>query len=153
MCIRDRFRRSFLLTRTITNKEYFSIVAKEGSGIILQNNLLVFVNDILQKPGVDYEFKGGTRFKFTEAPRAGSRFKLYFYKGSASDVIEVDVDETIKPGDLLTLDRFDEDKNNINEYPTQDPRVIYEITSATVVETQTYTGPGISDNNLSLIHI
>ena len=109
------FRRSFLLTRTITNKEYFSIVAKEGSGIILQNNLLVFVNDILQKPGVDYEFKGGTRFKFTEAPRAGSRFKLYFYKGSASDVIEVDVDETIKPGDLLTLDRFDEDKNNINE--------------------------------------
>ena len=141
------FRRSFLLTRTITNKEYFSIVAKEGSGIILQNNLLVFVNDILQKPGVDYEFKGGTRFKFTEAPRAGSRFKLYFYKGSASDVIEVDVDETIKPGDLLTLDRFDEDKNNINEYPTQDPRVIYEITSATVVETQTYTGPGISDNN------
>ena len=140
------FRRSFLLTRSNPDKEYFSIVAQEGSGIILANNLLVFVNDILQKPGVDYEFNGGTRFKFTEAPKAGSRFKIYFFKGSSSDVIEVDVDQTIKPGDILTLDRFDEDKNNINEFPTQDPRVIYEITSATVVETQSYTGPGISSD-------
>ena len=140
------FRRSFLLTRTITNKEYFSIVAAEGSGIILANNLLVFVNDILQKPGIDYEFEGGTRFKFTEAPKAGSKFKIYFYKGSGTDVEFVDVDETIKPGDILTLDAFDQDKNNINEFPTQDPRVIYELTSATVVETQTYTGPGISSD-------
>ena len=141
------FRRTFLLTRSNPDKEYFSIVAKDGSGIVLQNNLLVFVNDILQKPGVDYIFEGGTRFKFTEAPKAGSRFKLYFFKGSASDVISVDVDETIKPGDILTLDRFDQDKNNINEFPTQDPRVIYELTSATVVETQTYTGPGISSDS------
>ena len=140
------FRRSFLLTRTITNKEYFSIVAADGSGIVLANNLLVFVNDILQKPGVDYEFEGGTRFKFTEAPKAGSKFKIYFYKGSGTDVEFVDVDETIKPGDILTLDAFDQDKNNINEFPTQDPRVIYELTSATVVETQTYTGPGISSD-------
>lgn len=43
------FKRTFLLTRTKEEKEYFSIVAKEGSGIILENNLLVFVNDILQK--------------------------------------------------------------------------------------------------------
>ena len=154
------FKRTFLLTRTKEEKEYFSIVAKEGSGIILENNLLVFVNDILQKPGIDYKFEGGTRFKFTEAPKAGSRFKLYFYKGSENDVEVIDVDETIKPGDTLTLDKFVENKlvndpstPNIDEgqqdffqYPVQDPRVIYEITAADVVDTQTYTGPGISDD-------
>ena len=154
------FKRTFLLTRTKEEKEYFSIVAKEGSGIILQNNLLVFVNDILQKPGIDYEFEGGTRFKFTEAPKAGSNFKLYFYKGSETDVEVIEVDETIKPGDTLTLDKFvegkrvndpstpdlDEGQLDFFQYPVQDPRVIYEITSATVVDTQTYTGPGISDD-------
>ena len=154
------FKRTFLLTRTKEEKEYFSIVAKEGSGIILQNNLLVFVNDILQKPGIDYEFEGGTRFKFTEAPKAGSNFKLYFYKGSETDVEVIEIDETIKPGDILTLDKFvegkrvndpstpdlDEGQLDFFQYPVQDPRVIYEITSATVVDTQTYTGPGISDN-------
>ena len=44
------FRKSFLITRTVTNKEYYSIVAQEGSGIILQNNLLIFINDVLQRP-------------------------------------------------------------------------------------------------------
>ena len=149
------FKRAFFLTRTKEEKEYFSIIAKEGSGIILENNLLVFVNDILQKPGIDYKFEGGTRFKFTEAPKAGSRFKLYFYKGSEDDVEVIEVDETIKPGDILTLDKFVENKGEIKnpelgpfsfKHPVQDPRVVYEITAADVVDTQTYTGPGISDN-------
>ena len=94
------FRKSFLITRTTaTGKEYYSIVAQKGSGIILQNNLLIFINDILQIPGKDYTFGGGTRISFREAPKRGSKFKMYFYSGSKSDFDEIDVDETIKPGD------------------------------------------------------
>ena len=139
------FRKSFLLTRTITNKEYYSIVAKEESGITLQNNLLVFLNDVLQKPGVDYEFEGGTRFKFKEAPKGGSKFKIYFYVGSDADVISVDVDPTIKPGDRLILDKWEDNDLNINK-GIQDPRIVYELTSSTILETQTYTGVGICSN-------
>ena len=46
-------RTSFLITRTIATKEYYSIVAQDGSGIVLANNLLIFLNDVLQKPDLD----------------------------------------------------------------------------------------------------
>ena len=131
------FRKSFLITRTITNKEYYSIVAQKGSGIILQNNLLIFINDILQKPGKDYVFTGGTRISFKEAPKAGSKFKMYFYTGSDEDFIVVDVDETIKPGDELRLQYFD----SVSE---QENRIVYELIAADTVETTTYGGVGIS---------
>ena len=30
--------------------------------------LLIFINDVLQKPGIDYTFNGGTKITFTTAP-------------------------------------------------------------------------------------
>jgi hypothetical protein len=134
------FRKSFLITRTVTNKEYYSIVAQKGSGIILQNNLLIFINDILQKPDKDYEFNGGTRISFKEAPKAGSKFKMYFYTGSTDDFVEVDVDETVKPGDELKLQYAD----SVSE---QDNRIVYELIAADTVETTTYGGIGISTDS------
>ena len=131
------FRKSFLITRTVTNKEYYSVVAQKGSGVILQNNLLIFVNDILQKPGKDYEFNGGTRISFKEAPKAGSKYKMYFYTGSTDDFVEVDVDESVKPGDELKLQYSD----SVSE---QDNRIVYELIAADTVETTTYAGVGIS---------
>ena len=128
------FRRSFLITRTITDKEYYSIVAREGSGIILQNNFLIFINDILQKPGQDYEFEKGTRMTFREAPKAGSNFKMYFYTGSSDDFIKEDVDETIKPGDELKLQYFSEE--NVNSG-------IVTTTPHNLVETVTIVNSGI----------
>ena len=130
------FKKSFLLTRTKTNKEYYSIVAQQGSGIILANNLLIFLNDVLQKPNVDYVFTSGTRLEFREAPKFGSNFKIYFYTGSASDFREIDVDESIKPGDRLRLQR----QGNIF---SQDQRIIYELIASDTVETETYGGVGI----------
>ncbi|MEC8551628.1 MAG: hypothetical protein VXY93_14120, partial [Pseudomonadota bacterium] len=100
------FRKTFLITRSLQTTEYYSVVAKEGSGIILQNNFLIFVNDVLQKPGVDYLFTSGTRFTFREAPKKGSTCKVYFYTGSAEDFNSVNIDETIKPGDQLRLQAF-----------------------------------------------
>ena len=133
------FKTQFLITRTEIDKEFYSIVAQKDSGIILQNNLLVFLNDVLQKPGVDYEFTGGTRFKFTEAPKAGSNFRLYLYTGSDEDFFEVDVDQTVKEGDELRLQYFD---NNVS----QDRRTIYALIAADTVETETYTGVGINSD-------
>jgi hypothetical protein len=153
-------RKSFLITRTIKDKEYYSIVAQEGSGIILQNNLLIFINDILQRPGLDYEFEGGTRITFKEPPKPGSLFKMYFYTGSTSDFVEVDVDETIKPGDELRLHYFNQSNVNssissgirtesvitLEKKSEQDNRVVYELIAADTVETTTYSGVGISTN-------
>jgi len=153
------FRKSFLITRTVTTKEYYSIVAQEGSGIILQNNLLIFLNDILQKPGNDYSFDGGTRITFREAPKSGSKFKMYFYTASTDDFVEVDVDETIKPGDKLTLQYFNdsvvnssispdgirsESVTSLGKVARQDQRVVYELIASDTVETTTYSGVGIS---------
>ena len=43
------FRKSFLITRTTAETEYYSIVAQDGSGIVLANNLMIFLNDVLTK--------------------------------------------------------------------------------------------------------
>ena len=129
-------KKSFLLTRTITETEYYSVVAKPGTEIKLQHNLLIFLNDVLQVADKDYKFSGGTRLTFTEAPKAGSNFRIYLYTGSTDDFIEVDVDETIKPGDRLRLQYWD-------NVPPQTQRVIYELIASDTVETETYSGVGI----------
>ena len=59
-----------------------------------------------------------------------------FYTGSASDFREIDVDESVKPGDRLRLQR----QGNIF---SQDQRIIYELIASDTVETETYGGVGI----------
>ena len=131
-------RKDFYLTRTIFNEEFYSIVAEAGSGIILQNNLLMFINDVLQKPGIDYTFTGGTKLTFVTAPDFGSKFKLYFYTGSSSDYQSDDVDQTIKIGDALRLQKW------TNGVVSQTNRTVYELVASDTVETETYSGLGIS---------
>jgi len=133
-------RRSFLLTRTIVTKEYYSINAQNDSGIILKNNLLIFLNDVLQKPEKDYIFNGGTRITFQEAPKYGSKLKIYFYIGSSTDYLIIDVNESVKPGDRLRL-------QNQGNTSSQDERIIYELIASDSVETQTYGGVGIVTNS------
>ena len=94
---------------------------------------------------------------------------MYFYTGSADDFVQVDVDETIKPGDELTLQCFNDSVVNSSFIQTgidstgkpilgirtesvtslakqsrQDSRVIYELIASDTVETTTYAGVGIS---------
>ena len=135
-------RRDFYITRTTVNKEFYSIVADPASGIILQNNLLMFINDVLQKPGIDYTFVGGTKITFITPPKAGSKFKLYFYTGSSADYQEDDVDQTIKVGDVLRLQKW------TNNVVSQTNRTIYDLVASDTVETETYGGVGIvTDGN------
>ena len=151
------FKKTFLITRTTASKEYYSIDKKAGSGIVLANNLLIFLNDVLQMPGEDYTFDKGTKISFKEAPPKGSKFKFYLYTGSDQDVNEVDVEETVKVGDLLQIragintlgtDPHGRVENrNLNFPPSQDRRTIHELTASDLVNTNTYFGQGILPNS------
>ncbi len=151
------FKKTFLITRTTASKEYYSIDKRAGSGIVLANNLLLFLNDVLQMPGEDYVFDKGTKISFREAPPKGSKFKFYLYLGSDNDVSDVKVDETVKVGDLLQIragiDTLSKDDNGNVEYktlnfpPSQETRTIHELTASDLVNTNTYFGQGILANS------
>ena len=136
------FRRTFLITRTVTVKEYYSINEREDSGIVLANNLLIFINDVLQQPVKDYKFTRGTKITFNEPPKKGSKLRIYVYVASDIDFLGVDVDPTVKEGDTLKIQAG---INTINGARTleQDERIVYELISSDSVSTQTYTGVGI----------
>ena len=55
----------------------------------------------------------------------------------------IDVDQSVKPGDRLRLQK----QNNV---PSQDERIIYELIASDSVETQTYGGVGIVTNSTFL---
>ena len=130
-------RKTFSLTKTVITSNPFSIDAAPGSGIDVENNLLIFINDILQQPGRDYLFDGGTQITFTEAPKSGSKFQILFYKGSDSDVVNVDITETIKVGDYIKL-------LGTAPYQEQNRRIVEEITKRDQVQTNNYFDVGIS---------
>ena len=119
-----------------------SIMKSKGSKIELDHLLLIFVNSILQKPGVAYEFNGGSVITFKEAPKVGDDIRIVFYKGSgdALDVIDREVLETIKYGDEVTLN-YDPDRGQ-QEYLQEDARTISTVTSIDTAKTLPYYGPG-----------
>lgn len=130
---------SFSLTRTIDGtKSLVSLDAVDGATFDIRNNLLVFVNDILQVPGVAYQFNGGTKITFTEAPKTNSKISILYYKGSDEDILEIDILETVKKGDLLRLDKYD--PLNLDQ---QNPRRVFDILSADVAETNDYSNVGL----------
>ena len=134
----DGVKRIFTLTRT-TNllPEPYSIESSPGSGIVLQNNLLVFINDVLQIPGKDYFFTGGTKFEFAEAPRPSSKLKILFYQGSSGDVISETPLQSIKVGDTLKLE-------SARGVLAQFDRTVIDLTSSDKAQTNDYNDIGIS---------
>ena len=130
---------AFSLTRTIDGtKSLVSLDAADGSNFDIQNNLLVFVNDILQIPGQAYTFTGGTRIIFTEPPKKNSKISILYFKGSDEDILEIDILETVKKGDLLRLDKYD--PLNLDQ---QNPRRVFDILSSDVAETNDYSNVGL----------
>jgi len=122
------------------NKELLSFETN-NSEIDLNAVLLIFVNGVIQEPGQHYQFEGGTSFTFTEAPGEDDKVDIFFYRGSrGTDSVSVNTVETVKQGDILTLKKRDNDPNTLD----QDPRTIYNITTSDKVETNLYTGLGIS---------
>ena len=119
-----------------------SIVAGKGSKVTVQDNLLVFINDILQVPGNAYTFTGGSIITFSEAPKLGDTIDILFYKGSGDgvDVIFRDVIETVKKGDTLQISH----DSTIGQPPrfSEDERVVTLVPTIDIAETNVYNGPG-----------
>ena len=137
---------SFPLT---VNGNLISIRSFKGSNINVQDTLLVFINDTIQEPGKGYVFlPGGSTLRFTEPPKIGDTSKILFYRGSGSvDVVDVDILETIKIGDELTIG-YDP---SLGQSPTlqEESRTVTSINSIDLVNTNPYFGSGITgDENM-----
>jgi hypothetical protein len=124
-----------------------SISKKRGSPIELEYVLLVFINDVLQKPFKDYTFTGSV-IRFNSAPRgfvdnppqSGDTSKILFYKGTRDiDVEFIEVLDSPKVGDNLTI------KSDIKSL-NQKNRIIELISAIDVADTNKYSDVGISDN-------
>jgi hypothetical protein len=119
--------------------------SSKGSNINIQDNFLVFLNDVLQIPGSGYKFTGGSIITFTEAPKLGDTCKILFYKGSGSiDVIDREIIETVKIGDDLTVgyDSLAGQPASLQETE----RTVTSVDSTDLVKTIPYYGPGLSAN-------
>ena len=121
------------------DNELRSIRAKYGSPIDIKSTLLVFINGILQIPGEGYTFTGSSFITFAEAPKENYSCVVLFYRGNGStDVVDVDVLETVKAGDIVKLnDDFGYAENK---------RIVSSINSSDSVNTISYSGPGVSDD-------
>lgn len=112
--------------------------------------LLIFLNGVMQEPGVSYVYDGGTTVKFFEAPKFEDNISIFFYRGTKGvDSEEVTVYPYIKPGDSIQIKK----NNSIPTTIDQDPRVISSIVSSDIFETGIYLGEGIDDKNLKPIDI
>ena len=106
--------------------------------------LVIFINGVLQEPGVAYEFVGGSSFTFTTAPKSDDEVSIFFYVGTREeDSVRVSVNATIKEGDEIQLLK----SNQIPTTITQDPRTIFYLSSSDKIETNLYSGVGIDDQN------
>ena len=115
-----------------------------SSAIDLDAVLLIFVNGVLQKPGLSYEFTGGTTILFTEAPDKNDKVDIFFYLGQEGvDVSIVDITETIKIGDDLFVKKHPLHQQTVDQLKS---RTITDIRSSDTVQTPIYTGPGINQN-------
>jgi hypothetical protein len=117
--------------------------------IDLDSVLLIFINGILQEPSVAYRFSGGTSFEFTTPPKVEDNVSIFFYRGTINDdSFLVNVNTVIKTGDNVQV--FS--NNDITSTITQDKRIVYNITSSNTIETETYKGLGIDENNLKPLY-
>ena len=133
-----------------------SIRAAANSNIEVDQTLLVFINDILQVPGESYTFEGGSQIIFNEAPKGpgsgipeGDTSRILFYKGGGiNDVVFRDIMETIKIGDSVKLDADIEKGQSV--IFNQNRRVLTGINTIDAAQTNSYFGPGVSQDKTLL---
>jgi hypothetical protein len=112
-----------------------------SADIDLASVLLIFVNGVIQEPNVSYTFTGGTSFEFSDPPSEDAQISIYFYRGTRGvDSRLINITETVKNGDLVQL-------FGSSSYPIQqDSRTIFNITSSDVIETNAYSGLGVTES-------
>ena len=137
-------RRVFTLTE---DSEPISIESDTGSLIDLDQVLLIFLDDILQKPNEAYTFNGGTQIEFKEAPRAGSSLQVLFYRGTDADISLLTAPESIKKGDKIQILKTPSNPS----FLSQDQRIITETVARDTLQTNVYKGQGITGANGSTV--
>lgn len=134
------FKKKFTLSVTSGGKtEVLSLKVDPSSDLEMENNLFVYINDVLQIPQQSYSFNG-SRITFTEPPKPNSKCTILFYRGSDLDVTQVDPPRTIKEGDSIQIG------DNILD-PTDRPqfeRIVKRIVSTDALDTFTYDSIGIN---------
>ncbi len=139
----DGTRRTFPITKTIGAVETpITLRSGKGSPIRVEDNCLVFLNDILQIPFESYVFNGGSQITFLEAPKSDDKVRIYYYRGSEHDVLDVDILETVKTGDSLIINKYPD--VGLNDFYQQEPRTVTGITTSDSVTTNTYIDVGIT---------
>lgn len=125
----------------------------DSKEIDLSAVLLIFINGVIQEPGVNYSFTGGSVLEFTTAPTAEDNVVIFFYRGTiGQDSFLFDVNEVIKVGDEVKLEKSTEVELNrvtktVENFAQSENRVVKRIDSAVTVETPFYQGVGISNDN------
>jgi hypothetical protein len=137
--LQDGVKRTFPL---FYNQELISFEKEPDSRINLQNCLLIFINGVLQEPGVNYTFGGGTSFIFTTAPKKEDKISIYFYKGSSTYFsIITNINETIKKGDIVQVSKF----NDAPDILSQNKRTVTDLSFSDKFGTNLYSGPGVTE--------
>ena len=117
---------------------------ESSAAIDLDSILLIYVNTVLQVPGLNYKFEGGTSFEFTAPPFKEDDVDIYFYRGkrNVDSRIVTEIDESIRPGDELQIKKNDyiilTDPDPRSQ--TQRIRTVTEIASSDTVRTDIYFG-------------
>ena len=137
-------RRVFTLTE---NNDPISIESDTGSLIDLDQILLIFIDDVLQKPNEAYTFNGGTQIEFKEAPRAGSSLQVLFYRGTDADISLLTAPESIKKGDKIQILKTPSNPS----FLSQDQRIITDTIARDTLQTNVYKGQGITGANGSTV--
>ena len=122
-----------------------SFEVESGSIIDLDSVLLIFINGVLQEPGLAYQFDGGTSFTFTSPPKPEDNISVFFYRGTAGlDTLEnTNIFPYLEKGDAVQILK----NNGITTTVSQDERIIYDLSASDKFETNSYFGDGIDDVN------
>jgi photosystem II stability/assembly factor-like uncharacterized protein len=133
-------RTKFTLTQTISGvTEIIDLKKNPGSDIELENNLFIYLNDILQIPNESYTLTG-SRIVFTEPPKSGSKCSILFFKGSSRDVEIITPVKTIKEGDGVQIGENIYDNLDIEQFE----RIVKKIVSSDQLDTYNYDSIGIN---------
>ena len=133
-------KKKFTLTVTEGNEtKVLSLKTKKESDMRMENNLFVFLNDVLQQPYYSYTWNG-SRIVFKEAPLENSKCTILFFRGSDLDVIQIDPPETIKEGDVVQIGENKFDPVDREQFE----RVVKKIISTDTLDTFTYDSLGIN---------
>lgn len=134
-------KRKFTLTVTEGGvTQLLSLKTDPSTDLKIENNLFVFINDVLQEPFYSYRFTGSRITLLEEAPKDGSKCTILFYRGSDLDVEEVTPPKTIKEGDAIQIGESILDITDREQFE----RIVKKIVSTDALDTFTYDSIGIN---------